>query len=57
MKIFPLKPMSNYDRIANICKILNNSVARAKNVKSDIVTAESNKQLKKGRSVCNMLSE
>lgn len=57
MKIFPLKPMSNYDRVINICKILACSPQKVKNLESDVVALSENKSLKKGRSICDMLSE
>lgn len=57
MKIFPIKPMSNLDRIINICKILTKTPMKMKNLESDIASFSENKTLKKGRSICDKLSE
>ena len=58
MKIFPLKPMSAYDRIINLYNIMTNQTPKKINrLESDIVIFNENKSLKKGRSVCDMLSE
>ena len=57
MKIFPLKPMSAYDRIKSLCYIIANQAKKTNKLESDIVTLNENKPLKKGRSICDMLSE
>lgn len=58
MKIFPLRPMSAYDRMKNLCNIIaNQSKNKTNKLESDIVTFNENKPLKKGRSICDMLSE
>lgn len=57
MKIFPIKPMSTLDRIINICKILTKTPMKMKNLESDIASFSENKTLKKGRSICDKLSE
>lgn len=57
MKIFPLRPMSNLDRMINICKLLSNSSGKIKTLESDVATLSENKPLKKGKNVCDMLSE
>lgn len=57
MKIFPLRPLSTFDRAINLYKIIVNQPP--KNIKifdSDVVNI-SEKPLKKGRSICDMLSE
>ena len=57
MKIFPLRPMSTFDRIRNIYKILSQTHIKTQNIESDTATFSGNKTLKKGRSICDMLSE
>lgn len=57
MKIFPLKPMSTYDRFRNIYKIMTQASKKAQNIEPDVVNFSENKTLKKGRSICDMLSE
>lgn len=57
MRIFPIRPMSNLDRMIDIYKILTHSHSKIKNLESDVVTISNNKALKKGRSICDMLSE
>lgn len=57
MKIFPLKPMSAYDRIKSLCYIIANQAKKTNKLESDIVTLNENPPLKKGRSICDMLSE
>lgn len=57
MKIFPLRPMSAYDRIKSLCNIIANQVKKTNKLESDIVILNENKPLKKGRNICDMLSE
>lgn len=57
MKIFPLRPLSNFDKVANLYKIVVNQTPKnIKELDSDVVSI-SEKPLKKGRSICDMLSE
>ncbi len=58
MKIFPLKPMSNIDIWKNLYRIMQKQ--NATKLVSEPDTAIINgtvKTLKKGRSICDMLSE
>ncbi len=55
MKIFPIKPMSNYDRLQNIMDIIHNvsvkTLENKQNLSSDVITLCGNKPLNKGKSV------
>ena len=57
MKIFSLRPLSAYDRAVNLYKIIANQTSKnIKDLDSDVVSI-SKKNIKKGRSICDMLSE
>ena len=59
MKIFPIRPVSNLDRLKNLYNMMGASKTAVKNsnIKSDIAAFSEQKPLKKGRSICDMLSE
>lgn len=57
VRIFPLRPMSTYDKFRNLYNIIVKSSKNMNNVSSDIVSIENTTKLKKGRSICDMLSE
>ena len=58
MKIFPVKLFSNFDRVRNLYKIISNqSPKNIENLSSDVVVFGKNEPLRKGRSICDMLSE
>jgi hypothetical protein len=56
MKIFPLKAISAYDRFKNIYKIMTQTSIKPQNAELDIITFNKN-ETKKGRNICDMLSE
>lgn len=58
MKIFPLRPLSVYDRMRSLCNIIAEQAKNKTNkLESDAVIFNDNKPLKKGRNICDMLSE
>ncbi len=59
MKIFSIRPVSNLDRLKNLYHIMAASKTAIKNsnITSDLVAFSEQKPLKKGRSICDMLSE
>ncbi len=59
MKIFPIRPVSNLDILKNLYNMMGTSKTAVKNsnITSDLVAFSEQKPLKKGRSVCDMLSE
>ena len=58
MKIFPLRLMSNYDIMVNLKNILQSNRATKSLSKPDTVIIDNKvKTLKKGRSICEKLSE
>lgn len=57
MKIFPIRPLSNFDNIKSIYKIIEQNAKNSKALQADIVAFDMAKPLRKGRCVCNMLSE
>lgn len=57
MKIFPIRPLSTFDNIKNIYKIIEQTSKNSKAQQSDFAAFDTTKTLRKGRSVCDMLSE
>jgi len=57
MKLFPIRPLSNFDRFKNLCNIMKNYQNKFKNSHSNIVSYNINSKLKKGSDICDMLSE
>lgn len=59
MKIFPIKPVSTLDRIKNLYRIMLSQKRSIKtdNIKSNVTNITGNNPLKKGRNICDMLSE
>ncbi len=57
MKIFPITPLSNFDKIRNIYSLIKKTPKAPSSVKTDIVSLGNNHKLKKGRCICDMLSE
>jgi hypothetical protein len=58
IKIFPVKLMSNYDILQNLCRIMpkQNTIKMVSKSDTAIINGAV-KTLKKGRSICDMLSE
>ncbi len=58
IKIFPLKMMSNYDVFVNLCNTIHLNKIAQQVSKPDTVTINNTvKTLKKGRCICDKLSE
>ncbi len=57
MKIFPLRPLSAYDNIRNIYNLIGKTSKSSNKVGTDVVSLNERKPLRKGRSICDMLSE
>ncbi len=58
MKIFPIIPMSKLDVFIELCKIMPQKTLKQEISKPDIAVINNTvKTLKKGRSICDKLSE
>lgn len=58
MKIFPLRPVSTLDRIKSLYKIIIfQKPVKTNTLKSDVANFSDDAALKKGRNICDMLSE
>ena len=57
MKIFPLKPLSTFDNMRNFYNLVEKTSKNLKTNDSCAVSLNERKPLKKGRSICDMLSE
>jgi len=57
MKLFPIRPLSNFDRFKSLCNIMKNYQNKFNNFHSDKVSFSKNSQLKKGSDICDKLSE
>ena len=57
VRIFPIRPMSNYDIIKNFFGIVLKSAKNCNSGTTDVVTINKTNQLKKGRNICDRLSE
>lgn len=59
MKILPIRPVSKLDRLKNLYNMMvaSKTAVKNSNITSDLVAFSEQKPLKKGRSVCDMLSE